>query len=100
MNVVPGFADFMQKTGMKYDSCDGFWNLLWKIPVLQRRAQYCGIDSRVDSGTAGWIRILQDRLRYARASRWKKNRGWLKSFGVMKKRNDNLWMNTKHKKRS
>ena len=22
------------------------------------------------------------------------------SFGVMKKRNDNLWMNTKHKKRS
>ena len=47
------FADFMQKTGMKYDSSDGFWNLLWKIPVLQRRAQYCGIDSGNDSGTTG-----------------------------------------------
>ena len=66
--------------------------------VTRRRARCYGVGSGDECGTTGSFRILQNRLRHTGGVNGRKIRAPKISFGVTKKRNDNLVMTSKHKK--
>ena len=64
--------------------------------VTRRRARCYGVGSGDECGTTGSFRILQNRLRHTGGVNGRKIRAPKISFGVTRKRNDNLVMISKH----
>ena len=105
---VPGRASnsvLVIRSRLRYYEVDG--GTTWSIPLLRRRLLYSSVERGTAESIPESIPVLRDGFRYYRIIEDMpepvdgRKIGVAKiSFGVMKKRNDNLVMHTKHKKRS
>ena len=105
---VPGRASnsvLVIRSRLRYYGVDG--GTTWSIPLLRRRLLYSSVERGTAESIPESIPVLRDGFGYYRIIEDMpepvdgRKIGVAKiSFGVMKKRNDDLWMNAKHKKRS
>ena len=105
---VPGRAFnsvLVIRSRLRYYGVDG--GTTWSIPVLRRRFLYSSVEGGIAESIPESIPVLRDGFGYYRIVEdmtepaiGRKIRVAKISFGVMKKKNDNLVMGTKHKERS